>query len=248
MIESLLPPELMVSISMWLDVEDFVGFQHCNQRTCSLLKESIPAYIRQRTSNDSVRTLPQLALFRNLEKGGFLEENRIGFDYASTEIAFDDSDDESVDSSENGEDSRESALRRAKVRGSIERVYLISRMMTIFPSMTARLDAHCGTIAPSGIAESFSRTRGVAVQHALEACFDDIYMGSEIDVSDRISIQPWGRRAALAVAAEASHPFGNLARQGKGWVEVYVELDGMQVPSRPSFYDGLSPYPSQSWF
>ncbi|CAJ1936275.1 unnamed protein product [Cylindrotheca closterium] len=248
MIEILLPPELVVSIAMWLDVEDFVQFQSCNQQTCRLLKESIPEYIRQRTSNEDVHTLPQLALVLKLSKGGFLKENRIGFDYASAEIAMDSSDDDSDNSSDNDIDTIERSIRSTKVRGSLERIYLISHMMTIFPSMTVRVDAHCGTIAPSGIAENFSRTRGIAVQYALENCFDDIYEGNDIDVTDRITVQPWGRRAALAVASQTSHPFGDLARHGKGWVEIYVDLDGMQLPSRPSFYNGLSPYPSQSWF
>lgn len=249
MIESLLPPEMMTSIVMWLDVEDFVQFQNCNHQTCRRLKESMPAYIRQQTSNEIVRTLPQLALFLKLKKGGFLEENRIGFDYASTEIEMDDDDDDDCDdNSENQEDAIGRAIRNTKVKGSLERIYLISHLMIIFPSMTVRVDAHSGTIAPSGIAESFSRTRGIAVRYKLENCFVDIYQGNEVDVADRITVQSWGRRAALEVAAQASHPFGDLARQGKGWVEIYVDLDGMQVPSRPSFYNGVSPYPSQSWF
>lgn len=243
----LLPPEMIVSISMFLDVEEFVNFQKCNQQTHRLLKESIPVYIRQRTLNDAVGTLPQLSLLLKLKEKGFLEENRIGFDYASTDIALDSNNDDEHDNSENEEDSIERHIQRTKVRNSIERIHLISHMMAKFPSLVVRVEAHAGTIAPSGISESFSRTRGLAVRYALENCFDDLYTGNEIDVTDRIHMQAWGRRIS-AVAAQMTHPFGDLARQGKGWVDIFVELDGMQVPPRPSFYNGLTPYPSRSWF
>ena len=233
---------------MWLDVEEFVKFHMCNQQTHTLLKESTPAYIRLRTSNDAVRTLQQLSLLLKLQEEGFLKENRIGFDYASTDVDIDNSDDDGDERNDDEEVSIDRAIRKTKVRKSLDRIYLISRLMTKFPSLIVRVDAHCGTIAPSGIAGSFSQARGMAVRYALENCFDEIYTGNEIDVTDRIHIQAWGRRVALAAASQRSHPFGDLARQGKGWVELYVQLDGMQLPQRPSFYNGLTTYPMVSWF
>ena len=53
---------------------------------------------------------------------------------------------------------------------------------------------------------------------------EDICVGGNFDVSEHLILRPWGRRVAHAAAAQTSHPFGHLARQGKGWVEIYVEL------------------------
>ena len=165
------------------------------------------------------------------------ERKSTGFDYASTEIAIDDDEDENDDISD--ENSVERARRTPSVRGSLQRVNMIRRWMTKFPSMTVRLDSHSGIIAPSEIAEAFSRTRGMAVRSALQSGLDE-NKRSEIDIRDRISVHPWGRRVALLVAAEPSHPFRDLARCGKGWVQICVELDGMHVPPDPFFDSDLN--------
>ena len=236
-IENILPPELLVSVAMWLDVNGYVKFQHSNQQIYKILKDAETTYIRQLTLQENVHTLPQLFLFLELKGAGFLKENRLGFGYASTEIAIDDDEDENDDISD--ENSVERARRTPSVRGSLQRVNMIRRWMTKFPSMTVRLDSHSGIIAPSEIAEAFSRTRGMAVRSALQSGLDE-NKRSEIDIRDRISVHPWGRRVALLVAAEPSHPFRDLARCGKGWVQICVELDGMHVPPDPFFDSDLN--------
>jgi hypothetical protein len=63
-----------------------------------------------------------------------------------------------------------------------------------------------------------------------------------------ITTRGWGRTVAdvLATATGASsldrqqhHPYGALARSGKGWVELYLSWDGATFPRRPSYYDGI---------
>jgi hypothetical protein len=52
---------------------------------------------------------------------------------------------------------------------------------------------------------------------------------------DRIEVNAWGRRVAFAARASL-HPYSELAKEGKGWVELYVKLGDMELPPRPDFY------------
>jgi hypothetical protein len=37
----------------------------------------------------------------------------------------------------------------------------------------------------------------------------------------------------------STHPYTALAKKGKGWVEIFLELDGIELPSRPDYYKGF---------
>jgi hypothetical protein len=66
-----------------------------------------------------------------------------------------------------------------------------------------------------------------------------------------ITTRGWGRTVADVLATATAtgssssldrqqhHPYGALARSGKGWVELYLSLDGATFPRRPSYYDGI---------
>lgn len=52
----------------------------------------------------------------------------------------------------------------------------------------------------------------------------------------RIEVNAWGRRVAQAVRT-CTHPHGELAREGKGWVEIYLRLGDLELPRKPDYYD-----------
>ncbi|KAL3921650.1 MAG: hypothetical protein SGILL_002639 [Bacillariaceae sp.] len=115
----------------------------------------------------------------------------------------------------------------------------IARLVAImkrFPSMSLQLDAHCGAAAPHQIAMPFSEDRGDSVQAAICGLH-----GEQVDPS-RIDMIPWGKRIACAVA-RSDHVFGDYARQGKGWVEVFFQLSGglkgenLVLPTPPDYYN-----------
>lgn len=113
-----------------------------------------------------------------------------------------------------------------------EKISAITKIMQRYPSVVSvQLDSHCGTIAPNSVASSFSRSRGNAIKSVL------------IDPS-RVTAIGWGKRIANKVARSTTHPFGELAREGRGWVEVYIvtvgEEDGVDtsimLPPRHEYY------------
>jgi hypothetical protein len=128
------------------------------------------------------------------------------------------------------------------------------------------IESHCGRAAPSRVARQFSIDRGrrmaeyfVAKQQQQQQ-YKASYYGDDDDRNlpgvcsnnndDNVAIttRGWGRTVAdvLATATGASsldrqqhHPYGALARSGKGWVELYLSLDGGTFPRRPPYYDGI---------
>lgn len=52
-------------------------------------------------------------------------------------------------------------------------------------------------------------------------------------------MNPWGRRVAQRASA-SDHKHGEVAREGRGWAEVFLVLGGtMELPIRPLHYEGL---------
>lgn len=111
-----------------------------------------------------------------------------------------------------------------------ETIHYIMKIMQRYPSLTVHLDSHCGSIAPNSVASSFSRVRGDSIR-------DILYDPS------RVHVIGWGKRVAIRVAQSDNHPFGELAREGRGWVEVsFVLRDDndrrtVVLPPRHKFYN-----------
>ena len=111
-----------------------------------------------------------------------------------------------------------------------DKIHYIMKIMQRYPSLTVQLDSHCGTIAPNSVASSFSRIRGDSIK-------DILYDPS------RVEVMGWGKRITRKVARSDTHPFGELAREGRGWVEVSFVLrdDGNRrtivLPPRHEFYN-----------
>lgn len=147
---------------------------------------------------------------------GIFEEHRIGFDFASTDI-----------DNDIGEASR--------IPGSMRRVDALAQVLQKFEDATLLVEAHCGTAAPGGIAPAFSRARGEAVSVGVT---HSPYVSDAKDVAGRIMVKAWGRRVSQRVAV-SSHRFGEIAREGRGWAEVYLKLGDIVFPQRPSYYHGV---------
>ncbi|CAB9527915.1 expressed unknown protein [Seminavis robusta] len=163
--------------------------------------------------NNECSTLQELGLYQCALKTGLFDENRIGFDFASTDI----DDDDGVAS---------------LVEGSMRRVDDLASILCQFQDARLIIEAHCGTAAPSTIAQGFSRARGHAV------CMEVCVQGQMRFLEDRITVNPWGKRVSSR-ARTSDHKYRGLAREGRGWVEVYLAMDDMELPQRPSYYDGL---------
>jgi outer membrane protein OmpA-like peptidoglycan-associated protein len=114
--------------------------------------------------------------------------------------------------------------------GMRDKIFAIIGIMKRYGSVRVQLDSHCGIIAPNSVASSFSRSRG----HSIKRVLDD---------PSRVEVIGWGKRIANKVARSNTHPFGELARQGRGWVEVYIVLgDGddnsnIMLPPRHEYYN-----------
>lgn len=157
-----------------------------------------------------------LGFYEAAHEAGIFGENRIGFDFASTDI-----DDDSGEAS--------------KIPGSMRRVDALALVLQKFEDAILIVEAHCGTAAPAAIAPAFSRARGEAV--SVEVIHSS-FVTDTAGVAGRISVKAWGRRVTQRVAV-SSHKFGDIAREGRGWAEVYLKLGDVIFPKRPSYYDGV---------
>ena len=219
------PDEVIAEIGRWVALFDLVSFvmlQRANQRTNSLLRQegTLKLVLHDRHAPKNVKTLEELALYEAIRNSGLLRENRIGFDYASTEI------EEDFDSDDSLEDG-------TMVHGSSTRILSTKDVMERFQRCTVTLDSHCGTLAPLTIALPFSRVRGQVVAGAL---LDQPYDEAR---SERIFLKAWGKRIA-AKASLSSHKYGALAREGKGWCEIYFRLGELELPERPDYWKNVA--------
>ena len=180
-------------------------------------------------TND-ITTLKQLLIYETICDAGFGNDNRIGFDFASTEINRND--------------------------GSRQRIDQIAKIYKRFPAVHLQIDAHCGIAAPIGIAPRFSRLRGIVVRETIARAIlglpiddvaaeeDDSRTGIRYDYDNRVLTHGWGRTLAAA-AARSEHPFNETARDGKGWVDIFFRIptddnEFLELPSRPDYYNGIS--------
>lgn len=209
------------------------------------------------TATGAMTTLEHLALWEATREIGLWEENRIGFDYGSVSIARD------------NDSNRQMMFRRLRafgaqdddiedILGSRDRVAKISsRILRRFPDSFLRIEAHTGTAAPARIADRFSVARGLAVVRAFldrlqqpdgrdnfeNEDEEEQYMDDhDLAIAEqRLILTPWGMRISEA-AAQSDHRYGRVARQGKGWVEIYIchhgDDDEIEMPTRPAFYNG----------
>jgi len=240
---SMLPDEILVKIGMSVarvcDIKDFVSLSSCSKRLKMLLLDSEPTVskvIRIRTSmiessqppllascspktqpiSESVRTLQQLEFCESVARHRLLEENRL---YGQHDNFLDCSFPAPTTPS------------YSEIRGRIDAVQDILRK---YPSATIVLDAHTGTQAPDQMADMLSFHRGTKVREALSS-----------RMLHRIDMRAWGKKVSV-LASASKHPHGTMARQGKGWVEVFVRLETMsrrgrfettiELPPRPEFY------------
>lgn len=306
----LLPDDLVVllglSVTRYGGAHDLVRFQRTCKRTHALLSDQFNSFVTAvaherassgvwpQTTCNAIKTLEQLAVFEKADHIGMLEENRIGFGFASTEIAQDNGQYDDDDDDEDG-----ILPGRAIICGSRTRLATVARLKAQFPTLRVTLEAHCGTSAPGGIAPRFSRTRGDVVKDALTLLVrNPTYLNSDSDVDDSeesdedismtsndgedtteservyestasnrlshsdsssaeevdsiadddgdeldewIVVNAWGRRISNA-ATTSSHRYGGIARQGRGWVEIYLNMGELEIPSHPAFYEGFEPY------
>ena len=147
----------------------------------------------------------------------------------------------------------------------IDRIHQIRELMKRYPKLRVRLDAHCGTAAPSGISSWFSRARGMSVWTAICGTEHDdngiINEGSirtteedndeedetGIDYTGRFQLVVWGKMITKVVSKLTQHPYYTDANEGRGWVEVYFIMSGdnndrdvedeMILPRRHSYYN-----------
>ena len=112
-----------------------------------------------------------------------------------------------------------------------EKIFAIINIMERFPSITVQIDSHCGIIAPNSVAASFSRSRGEAVCNVLRC-----------HPPSRVQVIGHGKRVANRIARCSSHPLGELAREGRGWVEIYIVMEEGRrfLPPRNEFYYNYS--------
>jgi hypothetical protein len=129
------------------------------------------------------------------------------------------------------------------------------------------LNAHCGTSVPTDInPKKIAAKSGQSVASLLSCLAEDSTVTqNSSDKEERLSAHDWrkiiSRRARLSVhnwgklitrrASQSNHPHGKQAREGHGWVDVYIRLQGsggddemknsllIELPPRPFFYNNV---------
>ncbi|EJK66945.1 hypothetical protein THAOC_12081 [Thalassiosira oceanica] len=164
---------------------------------------------------DQLKTLENMEVFESWAETRLSCDNRIPFQFASVEL--NDSTREIVDS----------------VKGFLDR----------HKNVRVRLDSHCGTAAPDGVAAAFSHIRGLAILSSVCGSDDDGGESMRVDRS-RVLVRAWGKQISEKVARLDGHRFAELAQEGRGWVEVSFLLppsgeDGepISLPPRPQYFN-----------
>lgn len=217
-----LPDEALVIVARCLQVEEVMKYAHLNKSLQKLImtdKLALHLAVQDRNMDQAcsihtATTWKQVAWFEEMKRCNFFNENRLGFAFGSVEL---DSD-------------RDSNF----IANTTKRIHDVKRIWRRFHAdsevMEVNIYAHSGTLAPPDIAPRLSRARGISVSRELGDC-----MSLERDVT----LQNYGRRVAdlLSLEKEKDHPYSLLARQGLGWVEVYMTFEGLELPPRPQFYE-----------
>jgi hypothetical protein len=128
---------------------------------------------------------------------------------------------------------------------SIPLIDAARRIVHQFPNVTIRFDGHCGLGAPNNIADRFSLARSLSVVH--ELCTNNHNTHDEEHwILNRIEqCNGWGKRIVQHIVDieeeddnddNTPHPFQFLASRGRGWTEMYLQLDDICLPPVPSYY------------
>lgn len=236
-------------------IKDFLALSSTSKRFKRLLMDSestVSEVIHIRTSqiieNDSVdnllfaagssppeiHTLKHLSFFESVANHKILEENRIYgrngdiLDYAPMDVT-----------AGRPFTQRTSHLEGIEVKlankDTIELILGVQDVLKHFPSATVVLEAHSGVQTPAGMADLYANYRADVVR-------DVMVMGAE-ELEDRFTTNGWGSKITQQ-ASESEHPYAALAKQGMGWVEVYLRFpgrdgsndEGLELPPRPEFY------------
>jgi len=236
---TILPDEMLVrigiSVAKLCGIQEFISFSQVSKRMKRLLMDSeatlsnvIRVRIRQSTvplsSVDAaaIRNLPQLAFFESLVQHNIFQENRVHFEFADLQIA--DSD-------------------------SIALVKAVRSILSKYPFASVILEAHCGTPAPTEVAWLYSHYRGKVVRTAIVSGTgsldedDNDEAVEDPQLRGRVGIRAWGKMVT-EIVSQSQHPYRELARQGRGWVEVYMRIESsissteriLEFPPRPDFY------------
>ena len=116
---------------------------------------------------------------------------------------------------------------RSGVRHSQSRIRAVAAALQRHPAATAVIDTHVGRGAPSDVAVSYCLNRG-AVLAAILVWYHQIAV-------ERLVVRAWGKRLNKH-ARRSSHPNGDASRAGYGWGELFLRLEGTEVPARPDYY------------
>lgn len=147
---SSLPDESLIDIARWLpSAKDISNYANACRRLRSVVRENpatLRTILRDRGIVYNVRSLEHLNWYEAIEASGLLQENRIGFTFASTDIDADD---------------------QGQIKNSTTRLEVITDLLRRFPTAHISIDAHCGTMSPYDISHGFSRIRGISVIHEL---------------------------------------------------------------------------------
>ncbi|KAL1527711.1 hypothetical protein AB1Y20_009096 [Prymnesium parvum] len=184
--------------------------------SCTRLKRVVsPALVCRLADGACLHSLEQLAVHSAvreiIERGGA----RVGFRFARVEL----DDDIGVESG---------------IPGSRSILAAWAKLLRRHDALCARVDAHCGPTAPSQLARSYSRRRGLSVAEELRARGVDLH---------RVTVAGWGKSIARHAAA-STHANGAQARMGYGWAEIFVYFRGnssLEFPVRPEYYELRSP-------
>lgn len=209
--------DLLRKIGRYASIESLVQMHRTCHKFHAVLNapDFMESYISNQNGMDErIQTLGQLELMQRMERHGLLAENRIGFAFASLEISEDQRSIESEDE------------RSVRIEGSQSRLVQLQAVADVFSEATIIIESHCGRAGPRRVAPVFSQERGHTVAQEFE------------HLDNTIEIHSWGRNIA-DVAQSSEHPYSELAQTGKGWVEVYLQLDGVAFPEHPSYYEGI---------
>ena len=139
---------------------------------------------------------------------------RIGFEFASERIA------------------RESGG-SSDVRNSRARIAAHAAILRRHKRVVASIEAHTGPTAPPGIADHYCMRRAELVAHELQRCGCDQSQLRKVSHGLRVS----SSQAIL----QSKHPNAHSAKCGYGWAEIFLQIDGIELPARPDFYQGHRP-------
>lgn len=183
--------------------------------TCAPFRSMLEQRSKLMLRRHGVSTLEQLAVAVALAPCEMEDGgNRVGFEFASIALAGDD-----------GEGS--------DVTGSRSRISTYAAILRRHKRANVSVEAHCGPTAPPSIAHAYSMERANLVVSEL----------ARHGIS-RSRITPIGhgkRVSASSALRESEHPNAASAKSGFGWAEIFVKLDGIELPRRPDFYVAAQP-------